>query len=131
MPPDTVEMHTHHVQSPKGNPKNRVPKRIDGRTAEGRRCTELIAMWTEDLGAPTPIVAERVAVAAELTVVAEIGRARFLKGGAGAPTAEDMVRLQRVADQAQRGLGLSDAWAKPAPPDLATYLRGKAAGAPA
>jgi hypothetical protein len=114
-----------------------------GKSADARRVRDLYLSYMGDLGNPVnAAVQARVAKAAELVVAAEIARAKLIEGGGDA---NQLVRLENLADRAVRSLGILKANAAPAhvplrdrlsaearpaePPALS--LRERLAGAPA
>ena len=74
-----------------------LPPRIDHRNRIGRRITELEATFKASLGDRelTPLLAHLIRQAAELTAMAEEGRARFLRGEHC--QLDDVVRAERRA----------------------------------
>lgn len=107
--------------------KAKAPVKLDRRFRLGRRVTERERFFIDALGgetALTPVMRQRVAVAAELAVAAEMARDRFLKGEG--ITADDLVRLSNQAARAERALRIPDKPAE-APPSLRGYLGGRAA----
>ena len=100
---------------------------IDGRTPLGRRLRDIADQLAAGLGgwsALTELQAAAVRKAAELAALAEDARAKRLKGDTTI-TLDDVVRLDRLAEQSVRRLGLPSAAGEPAEtpaPDLRTYL---------
>ena len=93
---------------------------IDGRTRSGRRARELARQFEAAIGADLTDN-QRLAIgrAATLTAIAEDRRMRVL---AGEPVLlDDLVRVERLAMQATRNLGL-DKRREPAEPSLAQVL---------
>jgi len=93
---------------------------IDGRTRSGRRARELARQFEAALGdGITDGQRLAIARAATLTAIAENRRMRAL---AGEPVLlDDLVRIERLAAQAVRNLGL-DKRREPAEPSLAQVL---------
>jgi hypothetical protein len=88
--------------------RRRTLTKIDKRLPLGKRIVELTAMFTAAVGEePTPLRRLKVQKAAELTAMAEQARGDYMRDGKG--TLDDIVRLERKADQAVRSLGLADA----------------------
>ena len=77
-------------------------------------------------GELTPMRKLKVDKAAQLTAIAELARGDFMRDGKG--TLDDIVRLERKADQAIRALGLTEA--KPKAPTLLDRFAAKAAARP-
>jgi hypothetical protein len=97
--------------------------RIDKRSRLGKRIGELTAMFTvavceEEL---TGLRRLKVQKAAELTAIAELARGDFMRDGKG--SLDDIVRLERKADQAVRALGISEAKPKPTSPLVEHFSR--------
>ena len=93
---------------------------IDGRTRSGRRARELARQFEAAIGGDLTDN-QRLAIgrAATLTAIAEDRRMRVL---AGEPVLlDDLVRVERLAMQATRNLGL-DKRREPAEPSLAQVL---------
>jgi hypothetical protein len=93
---------------------------IDGRTRSGRRARELARQFEAAIGGDLTDN-QRLAIgrAATLTAIAEDRRMRAL---AGEPVLlDDLVRVERLAMQATRNLGL-DKRREPAEPSLAQVL---------
>lgn len=110
---------------------------IDGRTALGRRVRDLAESFASALGgwqALTAVTAVAVMRAAELAALAEATRNKALR--LGEADGNGIVRLERMADRAQRALGLPSPSATDPPsrrarvkpraqvPDLADLVRG-------
>jgi hypothetical protein len=102
---------------------DRAPKRdrrltltkIDKRGRLGKRVTELTAMFAIAVGGEqTPMRKLKVEKAAELTALAELARGDFMRDGKG--TLDDIVRLERKADQAVRSLGITERDPRPTSP---------------
>ena len=82
--------------------------KIDKRGRLGKRVAELTAMFAAAVGGEqTPMRKLKVDKAAELTALSELARGDFMRDGKG--TLDDIVRLERKADQAVRSLDLNDA----------------------
>jgi hypothetical protein len=83
---------------------------VNRSTRLGKRIDELKALFTETLGedALTPMRRMRIAEAAELKAGAEVERGKWMRGEARCDL-DELVRLERKADQAVRSLGLTDA----------------------
>jgi hypothetical protein len=91
--------------------------KIDKRGRLGKRIAELRAIFIAALGDEAELSAMKrlkVEKAAQLTALAELARGDFMRDGKG--TFDDIVRLERKADQAVRALGPTDA--KPKAPSL-------------
>jgi hypothetical protein len=96
--------------------------KIDKRGRLGKRVAELTAMFAAAVGGEqTPMRKLKVEKAAELTALAERARGDFMRDGKG--TLDDIVRLERKADQAVRALGLNEAKPRPTSP-LAAHFGG-------
>src|SRR5262245_52411317 len=97
----------------------------DGRRWVVRRSKELRQHFTAKLGdrEMTVELAAQVAKASELLALAEEMRSRMLRGAPDV-CADDLVRVQRLADASLRALRLTAAPAKPAP-TLGSLLRGE------
>jgi hypothetical protein len=86
--------------------------KIDKRGRLGKRVRELTAMFASAVGGEqTPMRKLKVEKAAELTALAELARGDFMRDGKG--TLDDIVRLERKADQAVRALGIREQAPKP------------------
>jgi hypothetical protein len=95
--------------------RRRTLTKIDRRGRLGRRITELTDMFTAAVDEePTPMRKMKIQKAAELTAIAELARGDFMRDGQG--SLDDIVRLERKADQAIRAAGISEA--KPVKPEL-------------
>ena len=101
--------------------------KIDKRLPLGKRIVELTAMFTAAVGELTPLRKLKVEKAAQLTAIAELARGDFMRDGKG--TLDDIVRLERKADQAVRALGLTEAKPKPTSPLAEHFSRPPAGGA--
>jgi hypothetical protein len=101
----------------------RSPVRIDYRKRVGRRARELSQHFTAAVSASGRELSIELAVAigkaAELVALVEDMRARALRGVD--VNADDLVRMQRLADMSVRRLALPSAAGKPAP-TLSSYL---------
>jgi hypothetical protein len=98
--------------------------KVDKRGRLGKRIAELTSMFVDALGDDlTPMRKLKIEKAAQLTAIAELARGDFMRDGNG--TLDDIVRLERKADQALRALGLTDAKPKPL-----SFLAQLAASAP-
>jgi hypothetical protein len=96
---------------------------FDRRTRLGRRCDALVAMFTAQLaGEVPPALNVKIAAAAELVALAEQYRASFMRGAATVPL-DDLVRLERLAAGAVRGLHLDRHKPQASGPSLADLLR--------
>lgn len=103
-------------------------KRHRGKTAEARRIRDLFLGYMAALGNPqSAIVQAKAAKAAELMVAAENLRARLINGDGDA---NQLVRLENLADRAVRSLGLPEANAVPAHVPLRERLASEIAVAP-
>jgi hypothetical protein len=93
-----------------------TPVRVDSRTGVGKRTRELREHYRAALVSAgrelTVDLAMKVDKAAELMALCESMRANMLRG-VGDVCADDMVRMQRLADASVRQLGLQAAPAKP------------------
>jgi hypothetical protein len=79
--------------------------KIDKRGRLGKRVAELTAMFAAAVGGElTPMRKLKVEKAAQLTALAELARGDFMRDAKG--TLDDIVRLERKADQATRALGI-------------------------
>jgi hypothetical protein len=109
----------------------RSPVRIDYRRRVGRRARELNQHFAAAVTASGRELSIELTVAvgkaAELVALAEDLRARMLRADPSA-NADDVVRLQRLADASVRRLNLPSAASKPAP-TLAEYLAQHSEGA--
>jgi hypothetical protein len=97
--------------------KNYVPRRVDNRFRSARRAKALRVHYTEVLAAAgrelSIELAAAVTKAAELVALVEDMRARALRGTE--INADDLVRMQRLADLSVRRLALPSVASKPAP----------------
>jgi hypothetical protein len=107
-------------------PKTRLigVRHLDGRTRAAARARKLAADFEAQIGG-TITTAMRIAIerAATLVVVAEDSRARRLSGDSTV-LLDDLVRIDRLAAQAVRNLGIN-VEKKPQRQTLADYLRAK------
>ena len=95
---------------------------VDKRGRLGKRIAELTAMFAAAVGGEqTPMRKMKVEKAAQLTAIAELARGDFMRDATG--TLDDIVRLERKADQAVRALGISEAKPKPTSPLAAHFAR--------
>jgi hypothetical protein len=97
---------------------------VSANTPLGRRLRDLADHLAGSLGGwsqLTDLQASAVRKAAELTALAEDARARKLNGATDV-TLDDLVRLDRLAEQSVRRLGL-DRKREPAAPDLRAQFR--------
>jgi hypothetical protein len=96
--------------------------KIDKRGRLGKRVAELTAMFAAAVsGELTAMRKLKVDKAAQLTALTELARGDFMRDGKG--TLDDIVRLERKADQAVRALGLTETKRKPANPLAAHFSR--------
>ena len=103
---------------------------FDRRTRLGRRRDALVAMFTAQLaGEVPPALVVKIATAAELVALAERYRASFMRGAALVPL-DDLVRLERLAAGAVRGLHLDRHRPQPGGPTLRRHHAGGAAMTP-
>lgn len=105
--------------------------RVDRRMKLGRRITEKERLFTAALGgegAVTPVVRERISIAAQLAVVAEVARDKFLRGDDGI-NPDDLVRLTNQARLAERALRIPEKKPAPNTDALSAYLAAKSAPA--
>jgi hypothetical protein len=106
---------------------HRKAKRLyDRRFAIGRRIKQLAASYCERLNVgvdPDPLLLASVERCAELTALAEVARARALRGDPDIAY-DDIVRLSRLAAHALRHLQLDRNTAKQQP-TLSDYLRAR------
>lgn len=126
-----------HVECQASEPRKRrrrsaSRRKPDGRTWVVRRARELATLYAARLGEIASDASMTVAIgkAAELTAIAETMRAHALRGDP-AVLPDDLVRVQRLADQAVKQLGIKPGPAKPKGPSLSEYLESKAAERPA
>lgn len=81
--------------------------KIDRRGRLGKRVAELTAMFAAAVGGELTAMRKlKVEKAAQLTAIAELARGDLMRDGRG--TLDDIVRLERKADQAVRSLGIID-----------------------
>jgi hypothetical protein len=119
-----------HGSVPSVRPKRRrrrQPKLIDGRSAAARRSRDLAAQFEHELGEDNPTPSRRMAIkrAASLAVLADSLRSRRLAGDQNV-LLDDLVRVERLADRAVRGLGI-DRKREPPAPTLKDYVAAKRA----
>jgi hypothetical protein len=104
---ETTPAHQPVAVAPKRDRRLTLTK-IDRRGRLGKRVAELTAMFAAAVGGEqTPMRKLKVERAAQLTALAELARGDFMRDGKG--TLDDIVRLERKADQAVRSVGLTDA----------------------
>jgi hypothetical protein len=104
--------------------------KIDRRGRLGKRIAELTEMFAAAGGELTPMRKLKVDKAAQLTAISELARGDFMRDGVG--TLDDIVRLERKADQAVRALGIAERDPRPkSTSPLAAHFAGppKAVGA--
>jgi hypothetical protein len=83
--------------------RRRTLTRIDQRSRLGKRIAELKLLFSGALGGdPSPVRELKIERAAQLSALAEQARGDILRGGKGTG---DIVRLERAAAAAVRGLG--------------------------
>jgi hypothetical protein len=106
--------------APKRDRRQTLTK-IDKRLPLGKRIAELTSMFTAAVGGePTPVRRLAVDKAAQLTAIAEQARGAFMRDATG--TLDDIVRLERKADQAVRALGIREAKPKGEESPLAAHF---------
>jgi hypothetical protein len=106
--------------APKRDRRQTLTK-IDKRLPLGKRIAELTSMFTAAVGGePTPVRRLAVDKAAQLTAIAEQARGAFMRDATG--TLDDIVRLERKADQAVRALGIREAKPKGEKSPLAAHF---------
>jgi hypothetical protein len=89
--------------------------KIDRRGRLGKRITELTKLFTTAVdGVISPLRKMRIQEAAQLKALAEQARGEFMRDGKGA--LEDIVPLERRAEQAVRAIGLNEAKRRPGRP---------------
>jgi len=96
--------------------------RIDRRTALGKRIAELEALFVGAIPEAelSPLRRLRITEAAQLQSLAEQMRGRLMRDGeVRGASLDDVVRLERRAAQAVRGLGLND---EPPEPKSSSFL---------
>jgi hypothetical protein len=101
----------------------RLIRGVDGRSAAGRRRRDLVDALITSLGGiaqVSPLRLAQVRRAAELQALAEEARAKAFTASAGASELETVIRLENLANRAQRALGLKEQ--SSAGPTLAEYL---------
>jgi hypothetical protein len=82
--------------------------KVDKRGRLGKRIAELTAMFAAAVGGEqTPMRKLKVEKAAQLTAIAELARGAYMRDAQG--SLDDIVRLERKADQAVRALGMTEA----------------------
>lgn len=102
-------------------------KRHRGKTADARRVKDLFLSYMQALGNPqNAIIQAKAAKAAELMVAAENLRAKLISGDGDA---NQLVRLENLADRAVRGLALPEPASAPAHVPLRERLASKAMAA--
>jgi hypothetical protein len=109
--------HSEDTPAPKRD-RRRYLTQTDKRLRFGKRIAELTAMFIAAVGSEvTPMRRLAIDKAAQLTAIAELARGDFMRDGQG--SLDDIVRLERKADQAVRAAGISEKPVKPAPALLA------------
>jgi hypothetical protein len=117
----SVVRHVDGDPAPKRDRRRRLTK-IDKRLPLGKRIVELTTMFTAAIGGElTPMRRLAIEKAAQLTALAEQVRGTFMRDAVG--TLDDIVRLERKADQVVRSLGLTETKRKPASPLAAHFSR--------
>jgi hypothetical protein len=113
--------------APLKQPRRKRPmRRIDGRLRVARRVKELTQLFASRIGeaAADPLVVAAIKRASELRAIAESLRARLLRADP-AVSPDDLVRCERLANQAERALRLDrHSQERSQVPDLKTYLAG-------
>jgi len=110
------------ITAPRPKPRRKRDRRrtltqIDMRSRLGKRIAELKNLFTAATGNdPSPVLRMRIKLAAELSALAEQARGNLMRG----ERAGDVLRLERAAASAVRGLGELER--KPKPPTLAEVL---------
>jgi hypothetical protein len=104
-------------------------RRLDGRSRIMKRAAQLAAHYMTlltEAGRETTSVSLAMAImsTAELVAISEDMRTRLLRAEAGVK-ADDLVRMQRLADASVRSLALPDGGPQPATPSLEQYLAAK------
>jgi hypothetical protein len=96
--------------------------KIDRRGRLGKRVAELTEMFATAVGGElTAMRKMKVDKAAQLTALTELARGDFMRDGKG--TLDDIVRLERKADQAVRSLGLTETKRRQSSPLAAHFSR--------
>jgi hypothetical protein len=96
--------------------------KIDRRGRLGKRVAELVALFSAAVGGEqTPMRKLKVEKAAQLTAIAELARGAYMRDAQG--TLDDIVRLERKADQAVRTIGISEAKPRPTSPLAEHFAR--------
>jgi hypothetical protein len=96
--------------------------KIDRRGRLGKRVAELAAMFAAAFGGEhSPMRKLKVEKAAQLTAPTDLARGDFMRDGKG--TLDDIVRLERKADQVVRSPGPPEAKSKPSNPLAAHFSR--------
>jgi hypothetical protein len=116
LPTDAAPLGAHQKggRAPKRDRRLTLTK-IDKLGRLGKRVAELTAMFAAAVGGEqTPMRKLKVEKAAELTALAELARGDFMRDGKG--TLDDVVRLERKADQAVRSLGITERDPRPTSP---------------
>ena len=100
--------------------------KIDGRLPLGKRIKRLVSLFEAAFPAEalTPLKREQIATAAQLQAMAEEERGKWMRGEAQCDL-DELVRLERRADQAVRKLDLEETRARP--PTIGEYLAARKA----
>ena len=94
---------------------------VDKRGRLGKRIAELGEVFSAAVsGEQTPMRKLKVEKAAQLTAIAELARGAYMRDAQG--TLDDIVRLERKADQAVRALGIREAKPKGEESPLAAHF---------
>ena len=94
---------------------------VDTRGRLGKRIAELGVVFSAAVGGEqTPMRKLKVEKAAQLTAIAELARGAYMRDAQG--TLDDIVRLERKADQAVRALGIREAKPKGEESPLAAHF---------
>jgi hypothetical protein len=111
LPADTAPLARRHGDSaaPKRDRRQYLTK-IDNRSRLGIRIRELKALFESAFpaGELTPLRREKIGDAAQLKALAEEQRGAWLRGEATC-SLDDLVRIERRADQVVRALGINEA----------------------
>jgi hypothetical protein len=97
-----------NVRSKITNNRHRIPG-LDGRTATGRRCWDLVNAYVAALGGWSKVndlVLMDIRRAAQLTTIAEEARTLALQTAAGKVDLAALTRVEGAADRAVRRLGI-------------------------
>ena len=126
--PSARDVHTHDAPQSRRSRAKKLTF-VNRSTRLGKRIDELEALYTSAFPAEalTQLRLEAIANAAQLQALAEEERGRWMRGEAKC-SLDELIRAERCAATAVKGLGIEERQAPKSAPSLAGYLASKASG---